>query len=232
MDNVGEVKFGFIQVSDLHISTYRNLLEPMVSAINAEKVGLVVVTGDLVQSPTEELFKIAKSTLDKIKHQVIVIPGDYDGGEMWESYFGNSYSSWDVGDYVLDFLDTSYLKHSFASGWSDSLEEKDYTQYAWFTEQLKLDKYHIVFSHHPFWVSPLTSHKLLTNNVRAIFSGHLHEPVKFYFGYNQPRRHFDHGFGCTPAKFHGNSCYVLNHVKKNDEISNFLRSVVQKRTAW
>ena len=224
-----------IQISDLHITSFRNLLTPMVDAINREQVDLVVVTGDTVhRSDDKDLFKEASDTLDTIKHRVVAIPGDYDGGDLWKEKFGEGrLKTLNLNGFCLDFLDTSFMKHSYASGWADVLKKEDPEQYEWFKEQLKVDKYHIVFSHHPFWVQPTSEgDEYLRDNLRAVYSGHLHEPIKFYFKYDKPRSHFPHGFTCVPMKFHGNACYMVILVKANGEMVNFPRMVSAKRTAW
>lgn len=224
-----------IQISDLHITSFRNLLTPMVDAINREQVDLVVATGDVVhRSDDKDLFKEASDTLDKIKHRVVAIPGDYDGGDLWRENFGDCrLKTLNLNGFCLDFLDTSFMKHSFASGWGDVLKNEDPEQYEWLTEQLKVDKYHLVFSHHPFWTQPTKEgDEYLCDNLRAVYSGHLHEPIKFYFKYDKPRAHFPHGFTCVPMKFHGNACYMVILVKANGEMVNFPRIVNVKRTAW
>jgi len=223
-----------IQISDLHITKHRDLLAPMISAINNEPVDLVVVTGDVVHESTKELLQIARNDLNQIRHKVVVIPGDYDKGELWNEYFGKSrLNSINLNGYCLDFVDTSFMRHRFFDGWSDVIKTEDPEQYAWLKEQLKIDKYHIIFSHHPFWVTPKKEgDEFLTDNVRALYSGHLHEPSKVYFKYDKPRRHFPNGYMLTPLKFHGNSCYVVILVKDNDEIVNIPRVVTPKRTAW
>jgi predicted MPP superfamily phosphohydrolase len=221
------------QISDLHINSFRNLLDPMIDAINNEPVDLVVVTGDTVHERSEELFKAAADSLNRLKHNVVVLPGDYDGGPLWVNYFGDRYKALNVNNYCLEFLDTSFMRHKYASGWSDLLKSEDVEQYNWLKGRLSIDKYHIIFSHHPFWVIPKeVGDEYLQDNVRAIYSGHLRTPVKFYFKYDTPRKHFPNGFCCVPMNFHGSSCYMLTLVKDNDEIVNMPKFVKAKQTAW
>lgn len=229
-----KISLKIIQISDLHITSFRNLLTPMVEAINREPVDLVVVTGDTVHdSCDKEMFKEASDTLNKIKHRVVVIPGDYDSGNLWKEYFGEGrLKTFNLNGFSLDFLDTSFMRHRYGVGWGDVLKE-DPEQDEWLKEQLKIDKYHIIFSHHPFWTQPTKEgDEYLTDNVRAVYSGHLHEPVKFYFKYDKPKAHFPNGFTCVPMKFHGNACYMVILVKQNGEMVNFPRVVSAKRTAW
>uniref|UniRef100_A0A6M3LGP1 Putative calcineurin-like phosphoesterase n=1 Tax=viral metagenome TaxID=1070528 RepID=A0A6M3LGP1_9ZZZZ len=230
-----KVVLKIIQISDLHITSFRNLLSPMVESINREQVDLVVVTGDIThRSDDKELFKEASDTLNKIRHRVVSIPGDYDSGELWKEYFGDGrMKTFNLNGFCLDFLDTSFMGHRYAVGWGDVLKEEDPEQYEWFREQVKLDKYHIVFSHHPFWTQPTKEgDEYLCDNIRSVYSGHSHEPIKFYFKYDKPRSHFPHGFTCVPMKFHGNACYMVILVKANGEMINFPRVINAKRTAW
>ena len=224
-----------IQISDLHITPFRNLLTPMIETINREQVDLVVVTGDTVHcSDDNKLFKEASDTLNKINHRVVVIPGDYDNGDLWKEYFGEGrLKAFNLNGYCLDFLDTSFMKHRYAVGWADTLKSEDPEQYEWLKEQLKIDKYHLIFSHHPFWVQPTKEgDEYLGDSVRAVYSGHSHEPVKLYFKYDKPKKHFPNGFTCVPMKFHGSACYMVILVKANGEIINVPRVINAKRTAW
>lgn len=230
-----KIALRIIQISDFHINPFRNLLAPMVDAINREQVDLVVVTGDVTHySDDAKLFKEASDTLDKIRHRTVVIPGDYDSGDLWRERFGEGrLKSFNLNGFCLDFLDTSFMGHKYAVGWGDALKKGDPEQYEWFKEQLKIDKYHIVFSHHPFWTQPTKEgDEYLVDNLRAVYSGHVHEPIKFYFKYDKPRSYFPHGFSCVPMKFHGNVCYLVIIVKASDEMLNFPRIVSAKRTAW
>lgn len=230
-----KVALRIIQISDLHVTSFRNLLSPMVEAINHEQVDLVVVTGDTThRADDKDAFRDVSEALNKINHRVVVIPGDYDNGELWKESFGDGrLKSFNLNGFCLDFLDTSFMKHRYAVGWADVLKEEDPEQYEWLMEQLKVDKYHLIFSHHPFWTQPTQAgDDYLRDNVRAVYSGHLREPVKFYFKYDNPRSHFPHGFTCVPMKFHGNACYILIAVKLNGDMVNFPKMVSAKRTAW
>jgi predicted MPP superfamily phosphohydrolase len=223
-----------VQISDLHITSYRNLLEPMVNYINKESVDLVVVTGDTVQSRDKELYKIASDTLNKIRHRVVVIPGDYDSGDLWQETFGDRrFTSFNLNGFSIDLMDTSFMGHRYSVGWADVLESEDKEQHTWLMEQLNDKKYHLVFSHHPFWVNPTkVGDKYITNALRAVFSGHLHEPNRFYYNYDKPLSNFNNGFSCVPMKFHGNSCYLLTLIRPNGEMANIPRTIETKKTAW
>ena len=234
MEDKERVALKLIQISDLHITPYRNLLEPMVEFINREEADLVVVTGDTVQSRDKELYKVASDTLNKIKHRVVVIPGDYDSGDLWKEFFGDRrFSSINLNGFSIDLMDTSFMNHRFAVGWADVLEQEDPEQHKWLLEKLNDNKYHIVFSHHPFWVNPTkTGDKYIKNTLRAVFSGHLHEPNRFYYKYDAPKSNFQSGFTCVPLKFHGNSHYLVVVVKNTGEMINIPRAIGGKKTAW
>lgn len=231
---MNNVVLKIIQLSDLHISPHRNLLAPMVDQINREEdVDVVVITGDTVHKPNKETFIIATEAINRIRHKVVVLPGDYDNGDLWSNTFGDRYKHLHIGGYNLEFLDTSFLGHRFAVGWGDTLKSEDKDQYEWLNDKLNLDGYHMLFSHHPFLVSPSDEkHEFFRDNIRAVYSGHLHETFKFYFKYTNPRRTFGFGFGTVGLKFHGNMCYLLILVGDNDEITNIPRVLGSKKTAW
>lgn len=233
-DNKERIVLKIAHVSDLHISNHRNLLLPMIGAINKEDLDLVVVTGDVVNDGTKELLKTALDGFNNIRHKVVVIPGDYDGNDGWESYFGNSkFNSINLNGYCIDLIDTSFMRHRFSIGWADIIKDEDPEQYDWLMSQLKIDKYHIIFSHHPMWIAPRKEcGEFSFDNIRANYAGHVHEPFRFYVKYDKPRKHFTHGFVTVPIKFHGNSCYSIIVVKDNDEIINIPRMVTTKKTAW
>uniref|UniRef100_A0A6M3LBE7 Putative calcineurin-like phosphoesterase n=1 Tax=viral metagenome TaxID=1070528 RepID=A0A6M3LBE7_9ZZZZ len=233
-DNKERIALKLIQISDLHITEHRDLLSPMIDAINREAVDLVVVTGDTVHSRKKELYKKASEELNKIRHRVVVLPGDYDNGALWHEYFGNNrFNSINLNGFCIDLMDTSFMEHRFSDGWGDVIEKEDPEQDEWIKKQLSDDKYHIVFSHHPFWVNPTKAgDKYATNALRAVFSGHIHEAIRFYFNYDKPMANFKSGFTCVPMKFHGNSCYMVILVKANGEMVNIPRVVGAKRTAW
>lgn len=229
-----KAKLKIVQISDVHLKHYRNLLEPLVKHINNEDFNLVVVTGDLVHEHDKDLFKLAADTLNKIKHRVVVIPGEYDDCDLWDIYFGKRYKSIEVADYILDFIDTSYMRTQFTVGWADTLEQEDKSQHDWLMEKLNNPKYHIIFSHHPYVVSERSNCKekyFANDNIRAFYAGHYHEPMLFNFDYKKEET-FGKGIGLVPLKFHGNAGYNIIVVKENNEIINIPRIVINKITAW
>lgn len=234
------------QISDLHISKHRNLLEPMIDSINREDLDLVVVTGDTVHEPTKELFDKAYEGLNKINCRVVAIPGDYDCDLLWNEYFGDSYKYLDMKGYCLDFIDTSFMGHRFFHGWEKFMTEESPEQSKWLKERLKDDKYHFIFSHHPAFLRYKEyskdnngelleieeTHEFLSDIVRVNYCGHSHEPLKMNFKYAKPKKDFGFGFVTTLQRFHGNSCYSLILIKDNAEIIHVPRMVDVKFTAW
>ena len=223
-----------IQLSDLHVSGHRDLLAPMVDTINSEDADLVIVTGDVVHSREKKLYKKAADSLNKIRHRVVLVPGDYDSGDLWHEYFGsNRYNSISLNGFDIELMDTSFMGHRYASGWADVLEKEDPEQHEWIMDRLKIDKYHLIFSHHPFWINPTKEgDQYAQNTLRAVFSGHVHDVIRYYFRYSKPKSTFPNGFVSVPIKFHGNSCYISIWVKENGEMINTPRLINVKRTAW
>jgi len=230
-----DITLRIIHLSDLHIQPFRNVLTPLIEPINRETVDIVIVTGDIVHTPNVESYELATTLLNKIRHRVVVLPGDYDG-ELYKEYFRGSerFTSINLNNFCLDLMDTSFMGHRYSVGWADVLKTEDKKQHEWITTQLKDDnKYHLVFSHHPFWVTPTAiGDEYATDSLRAIYSGHLHEPLIHYFKYTKPKSVFPQGFACVPMKFHGNSCYSLIVVKKNGELANIPRIINAKKSGW
>jgi predicted phosphodiesterase len=224
----------FIQISDLHITEYRNLLEPMLDNINSEDVDFVVATGDIANKSDKATIMLASKTLSHIKHKIIVIPGDYDSGKVWIDVFGDRYQSLNLGGYYFEFIDTSFLRHRFAVGWADLLATDDKQQCDWLTDRLELDGYHIIFSHHPMFaeINKQTKSEFLCDNLRCVYSGHFHEPFKLYFPYANPRKHFKYGFTSVPMDFHGSACYLVASIDDKGEIINTPRIISEKKTVW
>jgi len=230
------IKLKIALLADLHIRKGINLLSPMLDSLNKDDVDIVIIAGDAISENNPDLYSEFLDTITSIQHPVKVIKGDYDNGDIWEDTFGSRYSSVDISDYHLDFLDTSYLEHKFASGWLNTIATADTNQYTWLKEELlKDEKYHLVFSHHPALITPYESaidSKLNIDNIRAFYSGHLHEAYKVYFPYKKPKRAFKEGVISVPVSFHGNSSYALILVNEKDELITIPRNIVSKSTAW
>jgi len=222
-----------IQISDLHITIYRNLLSQIVNALNNEFANIVVITGDTVHfNDDEESFKIASNTIKMIRHKTIIIPGDYDAGDLWKKYFGETHQTVFLNGYNLDFIDTSSLGHKYYYGWGDILNTEDVIQYNWVKNQLSTKRNsHVIFSHHPFWIMPRKEgEEFFSENLRAVYSGHFHNPLAFQFKYQN--REDIKGILSVPMKFHGNACYMIISIGDTEEIAHIPRFINLKRTAW
>jgi len=81
--------FKIVQLSDLHIGPIhrKDWLQQVVDKVNALKPDVVVITGDFVDGPTNELFEELQPFEDiKAKYGIIGIPGNheyYSGYEAW-----------------------------------------------------------------------------------------------------------------------------------------------------
>jgi 3',5'-cyclic AMP phosphodiesterase CpdA len=224
-----KLKLVALQLSDLHIRPFENILEPMIDNINHEKVDVVVITGDITHDDSEESFNIAKESISKINHRVIVMPGDF--GKYSVDDFGSRFKNLSINGYTLDFLDTSYIGHRHAEGWYSSLKN-DTEQYDWLMKSLSGQDYHIVFSHHPFEVFPSgVANEFLTDKVRAFYSGHLHTPLRYQYNYSNPSK-FKSCFSTVPMDFHGTIGYAIIVVNSADEVFTIPRIVKNKIKVW
>lgn len=227
----------FAQISDTHITEHKNLLVPMIASLNREKLDFVVVTGDLIHDNKDEnMFKAVASLLNEIKTKVFVLPGDYDGGEVWNKTFGQPPRYFNIDEFCVEFVDTSFMHHRFSVGWADCVEKESPEQYAWLKERLKIDKWHLVFSHHPAIVSrkpdDIKKNYTLLDNVRLNYCGHLREPVNYAFTYIKKRPPLEYGVACIPLKYHGNACYNLVTITDKGEIAHTPRALSVKMTVW
>lgn len=87
--------FSIIQISDLHLSdnTQIRLPNAIVEKVNSLNADLVVLTGDMVDGPLEELKDLARSLGNlKSKHGVFFVTGNHDhysGADEWCDYFSS-----------------------------------------------------------------------------------------------------------------------------------------------
>jgi 3',5'-cyclic AMP phosphodiesterase CpdA len=233
VENTGKVVAKIALISDTHITSYRNLLLPMVARINAEPVDMVIATGDMANDSTRQTLELARVTLDKITHPVFVIPGDYDNGPCWQELFGGNYKSTELGGYALDFLDTSFMGHSFSVGWGDVIDAEDKDQSEWLNNQFNSTiGPHLVFSHHPMFVKDTPDSRHYRNNLCAAYAGHLHSSFKYLFKHMHPVTKVETGFISVPMVYHGSACYMVILIKDTGEIISIPRVVEGKTTKW
>jgi len=68
-----------VHLSDLHFGRTRpELLEPLITAVNAQAPDLVAVSGDLTQRARTWQFEAARAFLDRIDAPRLVVPGNHD----------------------------------------------------------------------------------------------------------------------------------------------------------
>src|SRR6266436_269971 len=93
------------QISDLHIKPPGSLaygrvdtaraLERCVAALNefAPKPDLVVISGDLADTPTAEEYEHLKRLLAPLKVPFVSIPGNHDSRQLMRAAFPQAYAS-------------------------------------------------------------------------------------------------------------------------------------------
>lgn len=66
-------------LSDLHFGKHdHSVVEALVPELRAQAPDLVVISGDFVQTGSEEEFRIARSFIDSIDQPVFAVPGNHD----------------------------------------------------------------------------------------------------------------------------------------------------------
>jgi 3',5'-cyclic-AMP phosphodiesterase len=151
------------QISDLHIKPPDTLaygrvdtaaaLERCVAALNefAPKPDLVVISGDLADTPTVEEYEYLKRLLAPLKVRFVGIPGNHDSREMMRAAFPQAYafSSGPLNQRVeIGGLDLVLLDSSVAG---KPHGELDAATLQWLEATLASspDRPALVFLHHP-----------------------------------------------------------------------------------
>jgi 3',5'-cyclic AMP phosphodiesterase CpdA len=180
------------------------LLEKAVLEINRLKPDFVVITGDLVNDPENELqISEFKRIVTKIHSgiPVFLTPGNHDIGMIPDSLNINRY----IANYGYDRFSFKHKGFRFI-GFNSSLIKFNTPyfepgQYEWIKKELSRSKragHTILFCHYPFFIRSydepenysnigMTNRKkYLTlfeeNKADAIFSGHLHDDAYAKFG--------------------------------------------------
>src|ERR1051325_10591083 len=105
--------FTIVQISDLHCGTQfflPNLLERAITEVNDLEPDIVVCSGDLTTFGFKEEYDLAKSYLDTIDcENVVVIPGNHDSRNVgyvhFEELFGDRNSVLNVGRATIVAVD-------------------------------------------------------------------------------------------------------------------------------
>jgi len=111
----GTGPFVIAQISDLHCGGPHflpNLLERAINEVNDLSPDIVVVSGDLTTFGFKEEYAQAKSYLDRLKCEaVVVIPGNHDSRNVgyvhFEELFGDRNSVVDVGGVTVVAVDST-----------------------------------------------------------------------------------------------------------------------------
>jgi 3',5'-cyclic AMP phosphodiesterase CpdA len=73
-------------LSDLHFGKHDEILAPTLAPeLDAQKLDLVVISGDFTQDGTEAEFKVAREFIDSLKAPVFAVPGNHDVPQL--NYF-------------------------------------------------------------------------------------------------------------------------------------------------
>ena len=197
------------QISDLHIKSPDTLaygrvdtasaLERCVTALNkfSPKPDLVVISGDLADTPTGEEYEHLKRLLAPLKLPFVSIPGNHDSRELMRAAFSQGYASAfgplnqrvEVGGVDLVLLDSSV--HGKPHG------ELDAPTLQWLEATLvsATDRPALLFLHHPpfktgIWhmdrqnllnASELASVVRRHPRVQLIATGHVHRATLTMF---------------------------------------------------
>jgi len=151
---------------------------------NFLKPDLVVITGDVVQSPTEEVFNLAKSLMLQLEVPVLLMPGNHDhsGVAPYFSYYLSPFNgAWRYGPLLIAYLDTG--DGGIAGVISDD-------EVSWLDSTLKANgdaAVKIVGLHHPMYdvssPSNLTVDRVYdvmkAEGVSLVINGHMHEDMYF-----------------------------------------------------
>jgi predicted phosphodiesterase len=145
---------------------------------------LVIITGDVVQSPTDEVFQLARSLLLHMEVPVIMMPGNHDHSSVapyFSFYLSPFNGAWRYGPLSITYLDTG--DGGIAGVLSDS-------QVAWLDATLKANSdaaVKIVGYHHPMYSIENPSNSTVdrvynvmkADGVSLVINGHMHEDLVF-----------------------------------------------------
>lgn len=194
--------------SDPHIAPdkeeYHRHFSAVIDYINKSKVDLVVITGDLVESPKEESFLLFKEYIKRFKPLVLYLPGNHDIGNkpslegkvtreslfFYKKVMGEDHWHYNKNGVHLIGIDSVILN-------SDYPEEE--TQRTWLVKTLREippGEKILIFAHYPlfrdepeevpakgnYWtIDPpardVILYLLLRYRVAGYFCGHLHIPM-------------------------------------------------------
>ncbi|WP_448949991.1 phosphodiesterase [Labrys neptuniae] len=197
------------QITDFHILAQgllggridtRDYARRAIAHVKAMPVqpSLILVTGDLADTGSDEEYRIVRALLDEIEAPVYVIPGNHDRRDRPRQAFGDLAYMPETGfiHYVVDGLPLRLI------GLDTLVEGEGHgalcaTRLDWLEARLQESKAPaVIFMHHPpgpFGVPALDSIGLREgaerfadlvsrfSNVERILCGHVHRPISFRF---------------------------------------------------
>ncbi|MEI8234774.1 MAG: metallophosphoesterase [Verrucomicrobiota bacterium] len=194
--------FSFGVISDLHVGAGDNdkRFARVVQALNESNVKFVVITGDLVDSPTDQAVQTAQEIVGRLKMPHYAVLGNHDVGpknvDEMVKRFGPLLDKTEVDGVQLLFCCTQPLLFYWRRDETGALrydggnppqhpewKRDDMGLMAWLQQSLDAAKGKpvLLFTHIPLentW-SPEDRTQFLTllhdRNVKAMFAGHLHE---------------------------------------------------------
>lgn len=189
---ISDPQFGFMEKEDF--SRAKELMEAAVREINIINPDFVVITGDMVNSPSDDMqFEAYKETLAGIDRKIPIyhIPGNHDIGKCttdnirsYISRFGYDRFAFRRNGCAFIGLNSSVIKED---------TQKEEIQYSWLKRQLKRMRKSdmiFIFTHIPIILSSMDEPDGYSNfpvamrkkyislfaeyGVTAVISGHLH----------------------------------------------------------
>ncbi len=183
----------WVQISDTHIVQKgedverENWLKEAITEINRLRPDFVVVTGDLVELPSDEAYQNYVTIMSELDAPLYSVIGNHDDNsaanpadyaDLYRKYVDRStYYSFDWREYHLVVLD------SVAPGKHSGTFHVPEDQLDWLKKDLSKagDKKILMFSHHPPTGERFDVHDyddlrdiMKDYNVKALYSAHLH----------------------------------------------------------
>lgn len=83
----GQSAIQIAHLSDVHFGkiSHPGIVEALIEEVNASRMDLVVVSGDLTQRATDDQYRDAKAMLDAFQAPVLVVPGNHDVRQFWHN---------------------------------------------------------------------------------------------------------------------------------------------------
>ncbi|MCI5073337.1 metallophosphoesterase [bacterium] len=216
--------FKVVQISDLHIGDIiqEAYIKQTVSLCNAQKPDLIVITGDLVDAPVEQLAPLAQELKHlSAKHGVYFVTGNheyYAGAQAWIDYL-KTLNIHTLRNTAVEIADG---KHSFNLVGIDDVSGGKFIpghgpQLAKAVEHCQKDKVSILLAHQPKSIVDAEKH-----GIDLQLSGHTHNgqiwPFQMLVALDQPylKGLYQHGnmqiyvnpgtgFWGPPMRFYGRS---------------------------